>query len=244
MFKFTVFLTILFVGVSSWGGFSSLSFAQGSYSITLSSNVTADPGQTDVSIYLVLTSASPIGGVDMFLEYDQQVLTCSSIRLLTRFQYVSYDITPAGKIRLITRRHHPDSTYITPLAPGTDTLGLIKMNVTTQDLLVDMEAKLSYFENPLTPFIDNRLIKADSSFINPPELDLNEGSIFVRHPLYGDVNDDGYPKTIADVIFFINFIAGSQNLTSRQRANSDLNRDGVQGNMADFIEIVRAVGEE
>jgi hypothetical protein len=244
MYKFTVFLTILFVGVSSWGGFSSLSFAQGSYSITLSSDVTADPGQTDVPIYLVLTSASSIGGMDMFLEFDKDVLTCSSIRLLTRFQYVSYDITPAGKIRLIVRRHHPDSTYIAPLAPGMDTLGLIRLNVTSQDLLVDVETNLRFFENPLTPFADNRLVKTDSSFIVSPELSLIEGSVFIKHPLYGDVNDDGYPKTIADVIFFINFIAGSQNLTTRQRANSDLNRDGVQGNMADFIEIVRVVWEE
>jgi hypothetical protein len=228
----------------SMGAFFFTGIAHGAYSLSLSSGVVADPGQTGVPVYFVLTSSSSLEGIDMLLDYEPDILTCGPVELLTRFQYVSYNITPQGRIRIVLRRHHPDSIYVPPLAPGTDTLGLIRINVTSQDLLVDVETMVRFFENPLTPFTDNRLTKSDSSFIAPPELTLRDGSVFIRHPLYGDVNDDGYENTIADVIFFINSIAGNQNLSSRQKANSDVNKDGVQGNMADFIELLRIIVEE
>lgn len=244
MFRHIVFLTIVWVEILILGGFSHPGFAQGNYSISLSSEVAADPGQAEVPIYFILNSSSPVGGVDMFLEFDRDVLTCSSIKLLTRFQYVSYDIMPSGKIRLVARRHHPDSTYLAPLEPKTDTLGILRMIITTKDLLTDVKTPVDFFENPLTPFADNRIVKSDSSFVVPPQLNLNVGKVFIRHPLYGDLNDDGYPNTIADIIFFVNFLSGSQKLSSRQRANSDVNKDGVQGNMADFLDLIKAVTEK
>jgi hypothetical protein len=243
MCRKSVFLTIVCLVGVSMGAFSFTGIAHGAYSLSLSSGVVADPGQTGVPVYFILTSSSSLEGMDMLLDYERDILTCGSIELLTRFQYMSYDITPQGKIRIILRRHHPDSTSIPPLAPGTDTLGLIRMNVTSQDLLVDVETAVSFFENPLTPFSDNRLVESDSSFLVPPQLTLTDGSVFIRHPLYGDVNDDGYGNTIADVIFFINFLAGNQNLSSRQRANSDVNKDGVQGNTSDFVELLRKIEE-
>jgi hypothetical protein len=87
------------------------------------------------------------------------------------------------------------------------------------------------------------LIAPDSSFIEEPDLELTDGSVFIRHPLYGDVNDDGYPYTIADAIFFLNFLAGRQGLTPRQKANSDVTRDGIQASMSDFINLVAIITE-
>ncbi len=244
MFKYSFFLTIVWVGVGILVGFSSFGYAQGDPVLSVSYRVTADPGQTDVPLYLVLTNSNPTAGVDIFLQYDRNLLTYSTVDWLTRFQYIACDTSLSGKIKTILRRHRADSTYLGPLAPGTDTLGVIKMKVTTMDLLADVEAPVRFWDNPLTPFVDNRLVKEDSSFIIPPTLNLREGSILIRHPLYGDVNDDGYPNTIADVIFFVNALVGGQSFTSRQRANSDVNRDGVQGSMTDFIELIRIVVEE
>jgi hypothetical protein len=68
--------------------------------------------------------------------------------------------------------------------------------------------------------------------------------ISIRHPLYGDVNGDGYANTVADAIFLANYLAGIQKLTSVQRANADVNRDGFQGGMTDFIELIRIIIEE
>jgi hypothetical protein len=237
------FLTILFLSVIMWGGLCD-SYASGDHVLSLSYRVTADPGQTNVPLYLVVTSITPVAGVDAYLQFDREIIRFGGVEFLTRFQYARYDTTVPGKLKITLRRHHPDSTSLGPLAAGTDTLGVVRMKVTSADLLGDVETEMSFWENPLTPYWDNRLVNADSSFVEPPALILQNGSVFVRHPLYGDVNDDGYPNTIADVIFLVNSLMGSQSLTPRQRANSDVNRDGVQGSMTDFLELIRIVGEE
>jgi len=243
MLKKTFSLTILCWGVVTLAGFSTL-YASGDHVLSLSYRVTADPGQTNVPLYLVMTSITPIAGVDAYLQFDKDILRFSGLEFLTRFQYARYDTTVSGKLKITLRRHHPDSTSLGPLAAGTDTLGVIRVKVTSTDLLSDLESEMSYWENPLTPYGDNRLVNPDSSFVEPPALTLQKGSVFIRHPMYGDVNDDGYPNTIADVIFLVNSLTGSQSLTPRQRANSDVNRDGVQGSMTDFLELIKIVTEE
>ena len=225
-------------------GFCSSSRAQDNYVLSFSYRVPADPGQTEVPVYLVLTTPTPLGGVDVFLQYDRSLMACSAVNWRMRFQYAVCDTSLTGKIKMVLRRHRADSTYITSLPAGTDTLGVIKMSVFTADLLADVETPVRFWENPITPYEDNRLIKVDSSFIVPPALTLQEGSVIIRHPLYGDVNDDGYPYTIADVIFFVNYLVGSQNFTPRQRANSDVNQDGVQGSMADFVDLIKTVAAD
>ncbi len=218
--------------------------ARGDFSISLGSPVEADPGQLGLPMPFVLTKSDSVAGMDMLMEFDPGMLSCKSVSFLTRFQYATYDNSVPGRLRIVARRHHPDSSHLSPLGPGTDTLGFIWLEVTSQDLLSDLEVPFSFFEDAATPFIDNRLVKSDSSFITPPELGLTDGSVFIRYPLHGDVNDDGYVFTIADVIFFFNYLSGSQKLSSRQKANSDVNRDGVQASMTDFIRLITVITEE
>jgi len=244
MFRRRALLTIVCLGILNSGWFSSIGFAQGDFSIYLSSGVPADPGQVGVPLYMILTSADTVVGIDMLVEFDFNLLACNSVQWLSHFQHVSYDKSVPGRVRIAGRGYNRDSTYPSPLNPATDTLGIIRLNVTSQDLMADIEVPVSFFEDVGTPFADNRLVRADGSFIIPPELVLADGGIFIRHPLYGDVNDDGYAHTIADVIFFFNFLAGSQKISSRQRANSDVNGDGVQASMADFIELLKVIVEE
>jgi hypothetical protein len=116
--------------------------------------------------------------------------------------------------------------------------------VTSPDPLSDLIVPLSFLDDAATQFADNRLVKSDSTFITPPELALTDGSVLIRYPLYGDVNDDGYVFTIADAIFLFNYLSGTQELSSRQKANSDINRDGVQAGMTDFIQLITVITEE
>lgn len=231
------------LGILSVGILCSLGFSQDDFSISLSSGVVADPGQ-DVAVYFVLNSTDSIAGVEMLLDFDLNLLTFSSVKFLTDFQQVSYDDSDPGRLKLLVKRHHPDSTLLSPLSPGTDTLGVIWFEVTSQDLLIDVSAPVSFIEDPTTPLDDNRLEGRDGNYITPPELILTGGDILIRHPLYGDVNDDEYSYTIADAIFFLNFLAGIQKLNPRQRANSDVNQDGVQASMADFVQLVKVIAEE
>jgi hypothetical protein len=240
MFKYRSFLTILFLGIFSLFWTNSVARAQGNYSLTISHNVSANPGEEGVSLYLVLTSVDSVAGFEVLMEFNSELLTPQMVKPASRFQLFNYLSSP-GQVRIVARRHVSDSVFTSPLAPGIDTLGVILMNVTSQDLLIDMEAPVELSEDPQTTDPDNRLITPDSSFIVKPDLKLTDGSVFIKHPLYGDVNDDGYPYTIADAIFFLNFLAGRQGLTPRQRANSDVTRDGVQANMSDFINLVAVI---
>lgn len=238
-----VLLTTICWAILGLGVFCSSAFAQADFSISLSSHVVADPGQK-TALYLVLSSSDSVAGFDMLVGFDPVLLISCSADFLTRFQYASYDNSVAGKLRMTVRRHHSDSSYLPPIPPGTDTLCLVCLDITSQDLLIDMQAPVIFSDDPATPFADNRLVRSDSSFVSPPELGLTDGSVFIRHPLYGDVNDDGYAYSIADAIFFFNFLVGNQEFTTRQRANSDVNRDGVQTSMADFIQLIKVIAEE
>ena len=242
MLKNAIFRSIVIMGLVL--GLGSFIQAQDNYKLSVSYRVIADPGQTEVPVYLVLTTSTQLGGVDIFLQYDRSLMAASAVNWWMRFQYAVCETSLTGKIKMVLRRHRADSTYVTSLPAGTDTLGVIKMTIFTADLLADVETPVHFWENPITPDADNRLIKVDSTFVVPPALTLQEGSVIIRHPLYGDVNDDAYPYTIADVIFFVNYLVGSQNLTPRQRANSDVNQDGVQGSMADFIDLIKKVTED
>lgn len=218
--------------------------ARGEFSLSLGSPVEADPGQLGLPMHFVLTKSDSVAGVDMLMEFDPGMLSCSSVSFLTRFQHATYDNSLPGKLRIVARRHHPDSSYLSSLGPGTDTLGIIWLQVTSQDLLTDLTVPFDFFDDATTPSADNRLVKSDSSFVTPPELGLTDGSVFIRYPLYGDINDDGYVFTIADVIFLFNYLSGTQGLSSRQKANSDVNRDGVQAAMTDFIQLIKVIAEE
>jgi hypothetical protein len=243
MFRCRWFLTILVLGILALFWASSSVFAQADYSLSLSQSVLADPGEEGVCLYLVLSSIDSVAGFEVLLKFNPQLLTPIGVEPACRFQLFGYDFSSPDEVRIIARRHVPDSTYLPPLPPGRDTLGYISVSVISQDLLVDLETPVEFMEDPETSDPDNRLITPDSSFIEEPDLELTHGSVFIRHPLYGDVNDDGYPYTIADAIFFLNFLAGRQGLTPRQRANSDVTRDGVQASMSDFIHLVTIITE-
>jgi hypothetical protein len=243
MFKCRWFLTILILGILDLYGISSVSKAQGDYSLSISQSVSANPGEAGVCLYLVLSKPDSVAGFDLLVQFNPELLIPTLAKPNCRFQLFDYDFSLPGKAKIIARRHVPDSVAISPLAPGIDTLGCILMSITPQDLLIDVEAPVEFSEDPGTPDRDNKLIAPDSSLVYEPDLELIDGSILIRHPLYGDVNDDGYPNTIADAIFFINFLAGKQELTPRQKANSDVTRDGTQASMSDFINLVAIITE-
>ena len=243
MFKCRWSLTILLLGILNLFWASSGIRAQVDYSLSLSQSVLADPGEDGVCLYLVLTSADSVAGFDVLAEFNPELLTPTLVEPTCRFQLFFYDLSSPDKVRIIARRHVPDSVTLSPLATGVDTLGCILMSITSQDLLIDVETPVEFLEDTETSYPDNRLITPDSSYIEEPDLELTNGSVLIRYPLYGDVNDDGYPNTIADAIFFLNFLAGRQELTPRQKANSDVTRDGVQASMADFIHLVGIITE-
>ena len=234
--------TIVLVVLLNLTWAASVTLAQ-DHSLSLSQSVLANPGEEGVPLYLVASSIDSVAGFDAFLEFNPELLATAGVVPTRRFQFFGYHVFWPDRVKIIARRHAADSVYLDALGPGSDTLACIYVSVTSQDLLVDVETPVEFVEDPQTPYSDNIVIAPDSSFVGVPDLGLVHGSVFIRHPLYGDLNDDGMPHTIADAIFFLNFLAGRQKLTPRQRANSDITGDGVQASMADFIRLVTIITE-
>ena len=138
MFKCRWFLTILFLGILNLLGANSVTFAQGDYSLSLSRNVLANPGEDDVCLYLILAKLDSVAGFDVFVKFNPELLTVTGAEATCRFQLFNSDPSPQGGVRIIARRHVPDSIYLSPLSPGMDTLGYISVKITSQDLLVDI----------------------------------------------------------------------------------------------------------
>jgi hypothetical protein len=243
MFRCGRFLTILLWGILNLVGASSVTQAQVDYSLSISRSVLADPGEQGVRLYFIFTSIDSVAGFDMLVKFNTELLTPTTVQPTCPFQVFNYDLSSPGQVRIVGRRGISDSVFFSPLPPGQDTLGYILVSITPQDLLIDIETPVEFKEDPITPNSDNRLMRSDGSFIEGSDLELTNGSVFIRHPLYGDVNDDGYPNTIADAIFLLNYLSGRQELTPRQKANSDLNRDAVQASMADFMNLVAIITE-
>jgi hypothetical protein len=243
MSRYRWFLTIVLLGLLNLLVAGSSSLAQ-DHSLSLSQGVLANPGEELVPLYLVVSSADSVAGFDALLEYDPELLAITGVKATRRFQFFGYHVFSPNRLDIMARRHAADSAYLGPLAPGLDTLACVYVSVSSQDLLLDVETPVEFLEDPVTSDPDNALMEPDSSLVTAPELGLNKGSVFIRYPLYGDVNDDGVPHTIADAVFFLNFFAGRQRFTPRQRANSDVTRDGVQASMTDLIRLVAIITEE
>ncbi len=243
MFRCRWFQTILLLGFLSLFVAGSVTEAQ-DHSLSVSQGVLANPGEELVCLYLVVSSVDSVAGFEALLEYNPELLTLTGVTATRRFQLFGYHLFSPDRVNIVARRHAADSVYLGPLAPGLDTLACIYVSVSSQDLLLDVETPVEFLEDAGTPDPDNILVAPDSSFIGVPDLGLTHGSVFIRYPLYGDVNDDGIPHTIADAVFFLNFLAGRQTFTPRQRANSDVTRDGVQASMADIIRLVAIITED
>ena len=243
MFRRKWYQTIFFLVLLSLSWAPSVSHAQ-DHSLSLSQGVLANPGEEWVRLYLVVSSIDSVAGFEALLKFNPELLAPMSVVPTRRFQFFSHYLYLPDRVKIVARRHVADSVYLGPLDPGLDTLACVYMSVSSQDLLVDVETPVQFLEDPGSPYSDNILVFPDSSFTGEPDLGLTHGSVFIRYPLYGDINDDGLPHTIADAIFFLNFLAGGQRLTPRQKANSDVTRDGVQASMADFIRLVAIITED
>jgi hypothetical protein len=234
---------VLILGFLCLQAFGARGQALAASSLALGKGVEASPGQT-VGLAIVVSYADSLAGLDLLVEFEPDILTFSWFQAQRRLQSVTVSTPQPGRLRLNLRRQHPDSTRLPALSPGIDTLGQIGLTATTQDLLTDVYSDVRLVEDAGTPYDDNRLVSKDGSFVVAPELQRDDGSVLIRHPLFGDVNDDGYAATVADIIFLANYLGGTQQLTPRQRSNADVNRDGLQAGMADFTELIRMVVEK
>jgi hypothetical protein len=210
------------------------------YEISFGELIEAIPGEPGLLIPIWISVSQPTVGVNIVLSYDQSLLTPNVVAPNMFFQSFAADLSFPGRIYINLLTDLPPPPQIPPIE-GDTIFAWISCGVTSEDLGYDLLTHMDFYEDPNTPYPDNSILLEDGTWIIPPNLSLIQGDILIIHPLYGDINLNGYTYEIGDAVTFLNYFMGYTEFNRRQYANSDCNRDGVQASIADLVYLLAVV---
>ncbi len=205
------------------------------------SYVEAYVGQQNVAVPIALHNSQPVEYIHLIITYDASLIRPRSVAPAIFFQLASFDINTPGRIEVELERDLIPPPYVPPIPPGDTIVAYISMDVIVNDLGRDMGTFIEFIEDVNTPYPDNLLLLSNGYFIIPPQLVLQRGEFFIFRPLYGDLNLNGDPFEVGDVVTFVSFFTGAIHFSPRQMANSDCNRDNLQATIADFVYMLRII---
>lgn len=240
------------------------------YEISLGDTISAWPGSDiDVPIYLS-NNCYCVGGYDILLHYDPSVLTLTGVDDSLNWEYfnwTSWQVDDGQKLRIIGIANKPNQIYTEPLCYPMDTLiALLHFHISAKwdpnyQTPIDFEVD--------NPCVDNTISNGSGTKLWTPwrryywmgtdyryeQVEACEGvpgtialkgtkvqGVDIQGP-YGDVNGDGIDFTIADAVYFMEYLKGVVDLTdpTYQGTASDINLDGHQWTIADLIYLVNIV---
>ncbi len=210
------------------------------YEVSFGELIEAIPGEPGLLIPIWISVSQPTIGVNMILSYDQSLLTPTVVAPNMFFQSFVADLSFPGRIYINLLTDLPPPPQIPPIE-GDTIFAWISCAVTSEDLGYDLLTHMTFYEDPNTPYPDNSLLLENGTWIIPPNLSLIPGDILIIHPLYGDINLNGFTFEIGDAITFLNYFMGLTEFNRRQYANSDCNRDGIQASIADLVYLLAVV---
>lgn len=205
------------------------------------SNVEAYVGQHNVPVPIALRNIQPVEYIHLIISYDPSLLTPRAVAPAIFFQLARFDIVVPGRIEIELDRDLVPPPYVPPIPAGDTIVAYISMDVVVNDLGRDIGTYINFVEDINTPYPDNLLLLGNGYFIIPPQLVLQRGEIDIFRPVYGDLNLNGDPFEVGDVVTFVGFFTGAIQFGPRQMANSDCNRDNIQATIADFVYMLRII---
>jgi len=216
----------------------------------------------------IYTCDEEIGGYNLLIEYDMSVLTLTGVEDKMGFEYfywTEYQVDRWNKIHIVGIANKPnqvdtdpipgclvkepivdlyfhvsakwDPNYATPISfevddPCVDNTMSNELGTKFYQAKENWKWVADHMEGVSVAFCGGDAIKAYKLFgtqVRGVELDGP----------YGDVNCDGIPYTIADAVFFMEYLKGADvELCDWSATASDINRDGHQWTIADLIMLV------
>ena len=210
------------------------------YQISFGPLMNAYLGDPAMFVPIKIYVTQPTTQIDLILLYEPSALTPTLLAPNIFVQKHLYDLTTEGRIYLEVITDLSPPPVVGPIL-GDTVFTWIAFRVTSQDIGYDYLTHLTYFEDPFTPDPDNYIVLQNRDEIANPPLDLIPADILVVHPLYGDINLDGFGFTIADAVMFMRFFMGYQHFDRQQYANSDCNRDQIQASIADLVYMLQVI---
>ncbi|RKX19618.1 MAG: hypothetical protein DRP26_03135 [Candidatus Zixiibacteriota bacterium] len=189
---------------------------------------------------------SIVGGFEILIFWDYESLTLSSVTRTGRlgsWEYfnINFDDAGLGTARIVGLADLIGEPVSPPLAPGTGTVFNLNFAVSSDENLIGVELPVIFLTQDLT---DNTL--SDSSGYNLIHPELVDGNIDVIGPedvMVGDINLNGIPFEIADMVLFVNHLVNPEEypFDPIQVQASDINMDGIPGTVADLVYLLNII---
>ncbi len=201
-----------------------------------------------IGLPVYLSNPDFISGMDLLIEFDTTALNFievsksdTRIESWESFGYLASSTDSGQQVRIIGIADVQMGLVTPPLGPGTGVACYLKFMATT-DLKYDgvsIPVKFRFINSTNNTFSD-----PEGGFITQEEITYNDGGILLQKPqniLLGDLNLNQTPFEIGDIVRFANFFVDpvADGFNIEQMFNSDVNEDGIQATIADFIFMIR-----
>jgi hypothetical protein len=202
--------------------------------------VSGNPGIVDVN----LLNRLPVAGMNLLIKYDPSVLTFLSAssegtRLESWERYIVTNDNYDGLIWLDARTNLPGNDNIPPLDVGDGSAMKLNFYVSSNLAFAGQLVRVEFEFLDTLSLLDNTLLTPEDDLIGRDEIDYANGAIFIKQveALIGDINLNGMPFEVGDVVYFTNFFIDpfAYPLDGDRWPNSDINQDNRPGTIGDLI---------
>ncbi|MEW5925470.1 MAG: FlgD immunoglobulin-like domain containing protein [Candidatus Zixiibacteriota bacterium] len=212
----------------------------------------AYPGEY-VTVHVSLDNLEAVSGFNIVFNYDVSVLTASSItKVGTRsasFEYFTYKLNNRGIFGDVLLSGIADlagGVVGSDIQPGSGPIAEMSFYISNNLQYAGLSIPLIFvFRDPIEQN-DNSLTNELGDKIIPNQIGFSNGYIKIRSSSpnsLGDINLNGIPYEIGDVIYFTNYFINPvlAPLSAAQWLNSDVNRDGNGGTVADLVYLLNTI---
>jgi hypothetical protein len=202
--------------------------------------VSGNPGIVDVN----LLNRLPVAGMNLLIKYDPSALTFLSAssegtRIESWERYIVTTDINDGLIWLDARTNLPGNDNIPPLDVGDGSVMKLNFYVSSNLAFAGQLVRVEFKFLDTLSLLDNTLLTPEDDLIGRDEIDYANGAIFIKQveALIGDINLNGMPFEVGDVVYFTNFFIDpfAYPLDGDRWPNSDINQDNRPGTIGDLI---------
>jgi hypothetical protein len=206
------------------------------------------PG-TNISLPVALNNpgmSSAVGAFEILVGWNPMALTMNSVIRSGRtgsFEY--FHVSPGGggdgTVRVVGIADLSFGDVTPPLQPDTGTIFFLDFSVSSDEALIGVDLPVEFINLDPT---DNTVTDSTGYLLVRP--DQINGLVSVIGPddvLTGDINLNGVPYEVGDVVLFVNHILDPIGFpfNAIQREASDINADGIPETIADLVLLINIV---
>jgi len=190
--------------------------------------------------------SSAVGAFEILIGWNPLAMTMNSVVRSGRtgsFEYFHVNPNSAGEgtVRIVGIADLSFGNITPPLQPDTGTIFFVDFSVSNDENLIGVDLPVEFINLDET---DNTVTDSTGYLLVHP--DLTNGLVSVIGPddiLTGDINLNGVPYEVGDVVLFINHILDPVAFPFNviQREASDINADGIPETIADLVLLINIV---